>query len=100
MSAEPHKQRRFGATAAAFVLLAVGWLPMIPARIEHSHPHEYMVLDFVVPMLWLGACSLAGGGCALYAVDRAETGGRPMAVPLILAMLSLPGIFVPLWWFF
>ena len=82
------------------VLLALAWLPVAAAQIYHRRPHEYMDLDLLLPMLWLGGCSLVGGACATYRLYRAEAGGQPFALPLVLALLNLPGIFVPLWWLF
>jgi hypothetical protein len=51
----------------------------------------------VMLMLWLGGCSLVGGACAVYALYRAEAAERPMAVPLVVPLANLPGLFVALW---
>ena len=100
MSTTPRSELRFGLIGGVLVLLALGWLPVAAAELYHRHPHEYMVLDLLLPMLWLGGCSLVGIACAIHRLYRAEAEGRPMGFPLVLALLNLPGIFVPLWWFF
>jgi hypothetical protein len=99
MTATQQSQRRLSRTGVS-VLFALGWLPIVAAELHHRHPHEYMALDLLLPMLWLCGCSLVGIACAVYWLYRAEAEGRPMALPLVLALLNLPGIVVPLWWFF
>src|SRR3954465_4407846 len=76
MRMEPQGHQQFGPTVLATLFLPGAWLPMAAAQFEHFHPHEYMVLDFLLPMLWLGGGSIFGGACGLMITVQSQLGAR------------------------
>jgi hypothetical protein len=95
VNADPPSNCQFSSTKLAFGLLVVGALPSAAIqsglyRVGMCDPAPLLAL------LWLGAFSLTGTGFSLYSIWRAEARGGPLTAPLLAALLSLAGIFFPL----
>ena len=65
----------------ALLIVVVAWIPAVWSKIDRYRrgPGEYMELDLILEMLWMGAWSLAGAAYCAYAVGRAEQQKRPLA---------------------